>query len=587
MAVTKLKSVDVVVVGVGVAGSIVCKELASTGLRVVGLERGRMIDPRHDFAMPYAHDEFKHDSRSDLIQNLSRETVTFRNSMNETAMPMRETGSFRMGECVGGAGVLWGGLTWRFLPWDFETHSRTIERYGKDQMPADCTNQDWGMTYDELEPYYDQFEHLYGTGGKAGNLNGEIQSGGNPFEGVRSREYPNPPAPQSYAGSLFGAAATSLGYTPFSPPSSGNTTFYQNPYKLMLGQCMRGGFCSSYACAMGAKGSPWTAVLPALLKHENFELRPLCNVIKVNLDSEGKRAIGVTYVDARGRHVEQPADLVVLTSYAFNNTRLALVSGIGKPYDPVSNTGVIGKNYSYQAVGSVKLFFEDKVFNNFMGGGGLCTAIDDFNGDNYDHSGLGFVGGGYIVVNSRGGAPINTRPVPSGTPAWGAQWKKATAHYYDRSFSISSHGGCQSYRTNYLDLDPTYKDVNGLPLIRMTFDWREPEHKMSAYVTARAGEIGKAIGPSKMSANPVTGKYSIVPYQVNHNTGGIIMGADPSSSAVNKYLQCWDVPNVFVIGASAFPQNSGNAPTGTVGALACWVADAIKDNYLKRPGLMV
>jgi len=109
MAITKLKPVDVVVVGVGVAGSIVCKELAQTGLRVVGLERGRMIDPQHDFAVPYAHDELKYDRHSDLLQNLSRETITFRNAMSETALPMREMGSFKPGECVGGAGVHWGG----------------------------------------------------------------------------------------------------------------------------------------------------------------------------------------------------------------------------------------------------------------------------------------------------------------------------------------------------------------------------------------------------------------------------------------------------------------------------------------------
>src|SRR5882672_3084477 len=127
MAATKLKSVDVVVVGSGVAGSIMCMELASAGLKVVGLERGRMVDPQHDFAMPYAHDELKYDRHSDLIQNLARETITFRNAMNETALPMREIGSFKLGECVGGAGAHWGASGWRFLPWDFETRSRTVE----------------------------------------------------------------------------------------------------------------------------------------------------------------------------------------------------------------------------------------------------------------------------------------------------------------------------------------------------------------------------------------------------------------------------------------------------------------------------
>ncbi len=585
--VSKLKPVDVVVVGAGVAGTIVCKELAATGLKVVCLERGRMLDAQHDFAMPYAHDQLKYDRDSDIVQNLARETITFRNAMNETALPMRELGSFKPGECVGGAGAHWGGMTQRFLPWDFETKSRTIARYGKQQMPEDCTSQDWGVSYDELEAYYDQFEHLYGISGKAGNLNGVIQPDGNPFEGPRSREYPNPPKQQSYSGLLFANAARSLGYKPFRMPSATMTQPYTNPYKLRLAQCVNGGYCGHYTCAMGARATPLTAVLPALLKHENFELRPLCNVIKVNLDSDGKRAVGVTYIDAQGREFEQAADLVILTSYVFNNARLLLLSGIGKPYDPVSNQGVVGRNYSYVTYGKVSLFFDDKVFNRFMGGGGLATSIDEYNGDNFDHSGLGFMGGAYHIVSSIGAPPIKSHLLPEGTPRWGSGWKAAVAKHYNHSIQIIAHGACQSYRGNYLDLDPTYKDANGLPLIRMTFDRRENEFRMSVYTTARAEEIAKAIGPTQMSATAVTGKYSIVPYQSTHNAGGVIMGADPATSAVNKYLQTWDVPNVFVIGASAYPQNSANSPTGTVGALACWAADAIKDTYLKRPGPLV
>jgi gluconate 2-dehydrogenase alpha chain len=84
-----------------------------------------------------------------------------------------------------------------------------------------------------------------------------------------------------------------------------------------------------------------------------------------------------------------------------------------------------------------------------------------------------------------------------------------------------------------------------------------------------------------------TKPYSTVPYQSTHNTGGAIMGADPKTSAVNRYLQSWDVPNVFVIGASAFPQNAGYNPTGTVGALAFVAADAIITQYLKAPGPLV
>ena len=69
--------------------------------------------------------------------------------------------------------------------------------------------------------------------------------------------------------------------------------------------------------------------------------------------------------------------------------------------------------------------------------------------------------------------------------------------------------------------------------------------------------------------------------------GGAVMGADPRTSAINRYLQSWDVSNLFVLGASAFPQNAGYNPTLTVGALAYWSANAITTQYLKNPGPLV
>jgi gluconate 2-dehydrogenase alpha chain len=65
------------------------------------------------------------------------------------------------------------------------------------------------------------------------------------------------------------------------------------------------------------------------------------------------------------------------------------------------------------------------------------------------------------------------------------------------------------------------------------------------------------------------------------------MGNDRTTSALNRYCQSWDVPNVFVIGASCFPQNASYNPTGTVGALAYWAADAIVKQYVKSPGPLV
>ena len=272
---TKLKPVDAVVVGSGVVGSIICMELANAGLKVLCLERGRSAETQKDFVMPYVQDELKFDRHSDIFQNLSRETITFRNNMSETALPMRELGSFKPGEIVGGTALHWGCNARRQLPYDFDIRSRLEGRFGKKYFPEDCTSQDWGVTYEDVEPYYDQFEYIYGVGGVSGNLEGKILPGGNPHEGARSRDYPNPPTKRTPQGELFAKACEQLGYHPFQGPAAAMTRDYMNLYKNFLGECARGGFCSSHACSQGAKANPLTAVIPALMKQPTFEMRPL------------------------------------------------------------------------------------------------------------------------------------------------------------------------------------------------------------------------------------------------------------------------------------------------------------------------
>ena len=158
---------------------------------------------------------------------------------------------------------------------------------------------------------------------------------------------------------------------------------------------------------------------------------------------------------------------------------------------------------------------------------------------------------------------------------------------YLKSVSVATHGSVMSYRDSYLDLDPTYRDVYGNPLLRLTFDFHDNEYKMSKFETDKAALIAKAMKPRSIKVNYREGHYSILPYETTHNTGGAAMGSDPKTSVVNRYLQSWDVSNVFVMGSSVFPQNHGYNPTGTVGALAYWAADAIKTKYLKNPGPLV
>jgi gluconate 2-dehydrogenase alpha chain len=581
-----MKHVDAVTIGVGWTGGIIARELTKAGLNVVGLERGDFRNTNPDFLTPGVHDELAYAIRNKLFQNPARDALSFRNNVRETALPIRQFGSFLPGDGLGGAGVHWNGLTWRFLENEFKLRSNSIAKYGAAVLGDDCTSADWGVSYQDLEADYERFEYLCGISGKAGNLNGKKIAGGNVFEGPRKKDYPNPALNHSYSQELFRKATGELGLHPFVAPSANNSRAYKNFEGVQMGACAYCGFCERFSCEMSAKGSLQTTLLPILLKEPKYDLRCNSQVIKINLDSTGKKATGVTYLDATGQECIQPADMVFLTAFSLNNVHMLLLSGIGKPYDPATGEGVIGKNYTYQTGTAATVFFEGKNFNPFMGAGSLSMGIDDYNGDNFDHSGLDFIGGGVITQGTASGRPIQYHPVPAGTPRWGAAWKAAAAKYYNSAFGWGAQGSVQAYRGNYLDLDPTYKNAFGQPLMRMTFDWGKHERKYSDWLVKKYEPMAKALNPQSYTITALSQHYNVVPYQSTHNTGGAIMGTDPTKSAVNTYNQVWDVPNVFSLGASSFPQNAGYNPTGTVGALAYRTARAVVQRYVKNPGLL-
>jgi len=583
----KNKPVDVVCVGFGLTAAIVSQELTGEGLSVLALERGTWRNTYPDFAYPQIMDELKYGIRHYLQQDLSKSTLTFRHRPGQEALPMRHLGSFLLGTDVGGAAVHWNGQCFRAMPNDFRYRSWVTERYGAEAIPENMTIQDWGVTYDELESHYDTFDKVFALSGQAGNLRGEIQEGGNPFEGPRTNDFPLPPLRRVHATELFDKAARDVGFHPYPVPASNASKPYTNHYGVDMGPCTFCGFCERFGCYNNSKGSVQACILPVLMPKPNFELRTGCHVTKVLLSDDGRRATGVLYIGPDGEELEQPAEMVVVSAYALHNVQLLLNSGVGRPYDYATGEGVIGKNYAYQMMGGINLFFDDEIMDPFVGAGALGQACDDFQTAAFDHSGLGFVGGAYMGLYQTGGRPINQARVPKEAGTWGSDWKRGLAKYYASSAGISTHGSVMSYRDAYLDLDPTYKDVFGQPLLRMTFDFHQNELRMTKYITEQARKIAEAMGPSKMDVNIRTDSYDIVPYQTTHNTGGVIMGEEPRSSALNKYLQMWDVPNVFVPGASAFPQNIGYNPTCTLGALTYHMVDAIKSQYLRSPGPLV
>jgi len=588
MAYRELPRTDVVIVGAGWTGLTAAYELANAGQRCVVLERGQYRHTATSFAGPGEHDELKYAIRHRHMVDLSKETLTIRNNRDQQALPMRRMGSFLPGSGLGGAGIHWNGQSWRPLPADLEMRTHYEERYGPGFISEDITVQDWGVTYDDLEPHLDMFDRVTGLSGTAGNVGGEIREGGNPFEGPRSAEFPNPPMRQPIAPTLFAEGAARAGFSPFPIPSANVTRAYENAYGAQLHPCTYCGFCERFGCGYYAKADPIICVYDRIRDHDNFEIRFGAQVVRVEKSRDGRTATGVVYLDEDGVETFQPADTVCLSAYGLWNVHLMLVSGLGQPYDPAARTGTVGRNYAYQTLSGVEVFFDDEVVTNpFMGAGALGMAIDDFNTGNFDAADLGFVGGGYIACTQTNGRPISYQPVPEGTPSWGREWKRAVREDYMHSTGVLLHGSSVASPGNFLDLDPTWTDAYGRPLLRMTFDFPENDRRMAAFGQQKALEIVRSMdhvrSHSTWNRAGEGSNYSIVPYQTTHNTGGAVIGTDPATSVVNRYGQMWDHHNVFVFGACLFPQNLGYNPTGPLMGLAYWTLEHMKSDYLENP----
>lgn len=583
------KPVDVVIVGSGWGGMIMAKEIASrTSLSVLVLEKGGPF--RGPAAYAEEMDEVDTFIRMRRADNVGNGVFTTRASLKDRAAPIRQWKDFPpTGTGMGGASDHWGATSPRLLPESFQIATHLKELHGAAKLPPNLSIQDFGITWKDIEPYYVRAEEMMGTSGKAGNLDGKKIEGGNIFEGPRSKEFPNPPHPMPYAPMLFAKAAKELGYHPFPMPSSTLSQTYTSPDGVSRPGCMYCGHCSLFGCMVGAKASPNFTLLPILEKKKNFEVRTYCQVRRVV--HKGGKAVGVTYVDASGKEFMQPAGSVVLAAWVFNNARLLMMSGIGEQYDPMSGKGTLGKNPTY-AVNVGLDFFLDKPQNNFMGSGGLAMGIGNYSGDLGDEGAAqGAFRGGLIFAYQQGSPPVisgfGKMPDGEAPQNWGSQWKKAALKWNDRYGTFLSTENHFAYRQNYLDLDPTYRDKWGDPLLRVTMDWTDAERKQAAFISKKEVEIAKAMGAIAINARPTPSARSGPPLMVhNHSHGGAIMGASPDTSVVNPYLQHWNMPNLWVVGGSALPQGDEHS-TLTIAALAYRAADAFVTRYVKRPGALL
>ena len=564
---TPLPKADVVVVGLGAAGGIAAYVLAKAGIDVVGLEAG----PRLDVADFLARD----DEIAGSIRGwtgepkYNKELPTWRPDANSPTAPP-PVPPVRMANMVGGTSVHYGTQSWRFRADDFTVRSDTVAKYGERALPPGSTTADWPLGYADLEPYYDQVEYLIGVSGKAGNLNGRQVPGGNPFESPRAREFPLPPLRSMGYGEMAAEAMTKLGYHPFPQPAAIISEDYDG-----RPACTYCGFCSPYGCWNDSKSSTHVSAIRHAEATGKLEVRPNSRVMKLLSNDQGQ-VTGVEYLDETGTLQEQPAGVVILASYIYENVRLLFLStSSAYPNGLVNNNGQLGKHYTSHAyVGSLGLF-PGKRLNLWSGTSGQAVAMDDLNGDNFDHAGLGFIRGA-VIFASNGRQPIGaSRTLAPGVPTWGGAYKRWLHDNADSTAQVFAQVEPQPYEHNFLDLDPVVKDPLGVPVLRVTYQLGDNEIKAATHISGKLDEMLKVMGATAIwPAYPAD-----LPLPINsHAYGGTRMGDDPATSVVNKYGLAHEAPNLAILGGSAFPGSSGYNPTETIQAHAWYAADYIAKN---------
>ncbi|MEX0619373.1 MAG: GMC family oxidoreductase [Pseudohongiellaceae bacterium] len=565
----RLAKTDVVIIGLGAAGGVAALPLTQAGLKVIGLEAGGWLTARD-----FAPDEVRNNSRDwpQSVQKANAEIPTVRAIENDIAS---QGSGHPMMNAVGGTTMHYWAQSWRLNPWDFKVASETRRRYGISRIPSSSTVEDWPLAYEDLEPFYDKIEYAVGISGKAGNIGGRIDRSGNIFEGPRSREYPMQALRSSPFTELMGGAARSLGWNPFQGPAAINT----EPYDGRPG-CLYHGFCNRGGCHVQAKSSTAVTTIPRAMDTGNLSVVTHARVTNIVTDDQG-RVTGVDYLRGGGTWF-QPADVVLLGSYTYENVRLLLLSkSRAYPNGLANNSGQVGKHYFTHHQGAPVTALFDRDLHNWYGLPAQGVAIDEWADDNFDHTGHDFIGGANLWVHTdrrpMAAARMNTF---GDAPGWGSKWKAYIMKNADRSNSSYIQKTTLPYDHNYLDLDPTVKDKLGFPVTRITARYGDNEKRIAAFAQEKMEQWYWEAGAIKVVKSGLGNTMGAS----THAYGGTRMGDNSETNVVDRWGFAHEIPNLGVLGASVMGSSGARNPTLTVQALSWRTADYLVKNWRSVTG---
>lgn len=524
---------DVLVIGAGASGAALSWRLGKQGFRVVCLEQGGWIAPN---TYPhFAPDWELHrltDYHPDPNVRKLPEDYPVENSESVFA-PL-------MFNAVGGSTIHWSAHFPRFHPSDFRV--RTL----------DGVSDDWPLTYDELEPYYDLNDREIGVSGLVGD----------PAYPPKS-ERSTPPLPIGTFGETLGRGFDNLGWHWWVSDGA----IISAPYGENRLPCNLCGPCD-IGCPHSARSSADVTYWPRAI-HDGVSLVTNARVREVTIHDDG-RAKGVLYYDARGQLCEQRAHIVVLACNGIGTPRLLLNSRSRLFPDGLANrSGLVGKNLMFHPFAAVGGVFSEPL-DSMRGPIGNSLFSHEFYETDTER---GFVRGfGLQAVRQSG--PLHTALggfVGQRVP-WGTDHHRVLAERLSHMINLGVMGEDLPEEHNEVVLDPAITDSHGIPAPRVRYRLSENSERMLDYGVARAREVLEAAGATSVQVNRTLRPSGW------HLLGTARMGDDPRHSVVDRWGRAHDVDNLFIIDGSVFVTCAATNPTTTIQALALRTADHIIAN---------
>lgn len=545
---------DLCIVGSGAGAGPIAYELCRAGFKVLILEKGPWYEKKDFFK-----DEIAVCRRSTFTPRLDLEqhVIETQEGTAWVTTPTSESGwDFWNGSMVGGSSNLMSGYFHRLKPKDFKLKSN----YGE---IAGVNIEDWPISYEDLEPYYEKVERVVGVSGVVVD---------HPFQEPRSTaDFPYPKVEESGVSAWFDAAARKLGLASIPTPRA-----ILSVAKGARNACEYSGYCGSYGCSSGAKGSAREALLHPALETGNLEIRPHAFVKKIH--SDAKRVTFAEYLDKSGVSHKVEAKLFVVAAQAIETARLLLNSANRFfPKGLANNSGQVGKNliFSSGGNGSGTFYYDDFVDEDAAKIKRVGPFVNRSLQDWYEikEHGATLKGGTIDFLFEHPNAVPRAKSVMyEGDIVWGDALKKRLIERFTKQRVFNFELFCDWTPNDecFVTLDEKIKDRWGMPVAKVRVGIHPHDLKISEMIRTKTEAILKEMG-----AKDISSFVSDLPPQ-NLQGGGCRFGIDPKKSVLDPQCRTHELENLYISDGSFMPTGGSVPFTWTIYANAFRVADAIK-----------